>query len=80
MEIRRKYEQSKGISCDWTADWQTAAKEVAKEFIPIFNDITYSDLQGCVCAAISKFNLGEADRWDAENLALELINQAQAHL
>lgn len=59
------------------ADWRTAANAVAQEFIPLFNEMDHSDLQGCIGAAVAKYNLG-AHSFDAENLALELVHEAAA--
>ena len=69
---------AEGWSVRWTYAYpETIAQVIAAEFIPLYNDLTTSDLQGCVGATVSLFRLKADDAREAENLALELIYEAQ---
>jgi hypothetical protein len=49
------------------------AMRIAAEFIPIFDELTSSDLQGCVGAEVSKLGLPFDRAIEVEDLALEYI-------
>jgi hypothetical protein len=45
---------------------------------PFFNELTTSDLQACVGAEIAKHHLTPAEAREAEEIALEYINNQQS--
>jgi hypothetical protein len=51
---------------------------VGKEFLPLCDEMTTSDLQGCIVAAVSKHGLSPADEDKAVEIALEYIYAQQA--
>lgn len=53
------------------------AQRIALEFIPIVDELTTSDLQGCIDAAVSMAGLCGDEAREAENRALELIYESR---
>lgn len=53
------------------------AQRIALEFIPIVDELTTSDLQGCVGAAVSMAGLCGDEARDCENLVLEIVYESQ---
>jgi hypothetical protein len=52
-------------------------REVGAEMLPDFDQLTTSDLQGCIGAAVSLRGLAGNEAMDAENIALDYIHNAK---
>lgn len=53
------------------------ANRIAAEYIPYPEELTTSDLQGCVGAAVALAGLFGDEALECENLVLELVYEAQ---
>lgn len=49
------------------------ARGIAQQFYDLYNEMSYSDLQGCVGAAVSKLGLGQWEAWSMEVAVLDII-------
>lgn len=52
---------------------------VGREFLPLYEDLTTSDLQACISAAVAEQGLSGGDAAEAENVALKLIYTGERH-
>lgn len=55
---------------------QEQAKIIADKYIPLFDELTTSDLQGCIGADVLNLRFSQVEAWNLEEMILELIYES----
>jgi hypothetical protein len=60
------------------ANIQEIGAQIGKQLAPFFNELTTGDLQVCVSAEVAKHHLTPTEAREAEEIALEYINNEKS--